>query len=131
MHPIMRSDFQRSFWVVLALTISLCGPLAAADPPAAATPAAPRFVDGLKEQTARVARLRDGTLIAIFLQSAQNGTELAARYSRDNGRIWGEIQALSPLPKAEMGWGSPEPLVDQDGELHVIYLKGRKKMPSG
>src|SRR5579872_4390413 len=114
-----------------AILLALFRPASAADPVDTASAAAPRFVDGLKEQTARVAKLRDGTLIAIFVQAGQAGPELVARNSRDNGDRWGEIQILTPLPNDERGWGSPEPLVDQDGELHVFFLKGRKKMPAG
>src|SRR5206468_4044177 len=130
MHVTKLLRFRRKSCARFVLPIFLAGSLATAEPSAAKAPIAPRFVDGLKEQTARVALLRDGTLIAIFLRNTQAGPELVARYSHDNGHVWGDIQGLCFLPKDDMGWGSPEPLVDQDGELHLFYLKGRKNNPS-
>ena len=70
-------------------------------------------------------------MIALFLRNASGFRGLAARDSRDNGRTWGEVRNLAPLPSDEGAWGSPEPLVDRDGELHVFLLKPRKKAPAG
>lgn len=123
--------FARCSWFAALLAMWAAGGLLAAERRADEKPAPPHFVEGLKEQTARVAKLKNGDLIAIFLQTTAEGPALVARTSRDNGTTWGEIETLAPLPKDDMGWGSPEPLADQDGELHVIYLKGRKKTPSG
>jgi hypothetical protein len=90
----------------------------------------PYFLTDLKE-TSRVAMLPDGTLLAIFARNEKGTPELVARPSHDNGRTWGDMQILTTLPKDEVGWAGPEPLVDRDGELHVFFLKSRKKSPSG
>jgi len=89
----------------------------------------PAFVSNLKE-VSRVGKLPDGKLIAIFTRDASGTTELVARPSTDNGKTWGEIQSLTLLPKDESAWGSPEPLVDHNGELQIFFLKVRK-IPSG
>jgi len=90
----------------------------------------PAWVLDLKE-IARLVRLPDKRLAGIFFRStAGGGPELCARYSTDNGKTWGPTEGLYQLP-TDGGGGSPEPLVDSKGELHVFYLKARKKMPSG
>src|SRR5262245_27354447 len=86
----------------LVLPILFTGSLVAAGLPVAKGPIAHRFVDGLREQTARVAVLPDRTLVAVFLRNTQAGPELVARYSHDNGWVWGEIQRLCFLPRDEI-----------------------------
>jgi hypothetical protein len=99
--------------------------------PAAAPPAAkPAFVSTLTE-TARIVRLPDGRWTAVFLRTADGRPEVAARSSADEGKTWGDARPLVALPKDEDGWGSPEPFIDRDGELHLFLLKPRKKTPSG
>lgn len=120
--------------VVLSATIfglSALSPKSAscAEPSATAVPA-PSFVTDLKE-VARLVRLPDGRLLAVFQRNTKEGPELSGRYSRDNGMTWEDAETLMPIPKEDAGFGSPEPLVDRDGELHVFLLKARKKMPSG
>jgi hypothetical protein len=78
----------------------------------------PYFLTDLKE-TSRVARLPDGTLLAVFARSEKGTPELVARPSHDNGRTWGDVQILTTFPRDEVGWAGPEPLVDRDGKLHV------------
>jgi len=90
----------------------------------------PRFLNNLKE-VSRVAKLPNGKLIAVFTRNNGSAPELVGRYSSDNGQTWSEVQSLTPLPKDESGWSSPEPLVDQGGELQIFFLKSRKKQLSG
>jgi hypothetical protein len=94
------------------------------------TASKPTFLHNLKE-VSRVVKLPDGKLLAVFTRNAAEGPELVARYSTDNGQTWGDMQSLTSLEKDDSGWGSPEPLVDQRGELQIFFLKSRKKQPSG
>jgi BNR repeat-like domain len=125
---------------VVGLLLAVSSPSAATDPqvpasrppgPGLKSPATPPyFLTDLKE-TARVARLPDGRLLAVFARNDEGTPELVARPSHDNGRTWGDVQLLTTLPKDDIGWAGPEPLVDHDEELHVFFLKSRKKLPSG
>jgi hypothetical protein len=90
----------------------------------------PSFLTSLDE-IARIVRLPDHRLLAIFQRTTPGQPELAGRYSTDNGRTWGPAVRLLGLPPDEMGWGSAEPFVDKRGELQLFFLKGRKKTPSG
>jgi hypothetical protein len=129
---------QRVFRTIVVISTAIIGVFAitnesapAADPPVAASSAPPpSFLTDLKE-VARLVRFPDGQLAAIFLRNTKDGTDLAGRFSGDNGKTWGEVRALMSIPKEDAGFGSPEPLVDRDGELHVFLLKSRKKIPSG
>jgi len=119
----------RKFRIAIFLLAALAGTYASGSEHFA-TPLKPAFLRNLKE-VSRVAKLPDGKLIAVFTRNAGGTPELVGRYSIDNGKTWSEIQSLTSLPKDESGWGSPEPLVDQRGELQIFFLKSRKKKPSG
>jgi hypothetical protein len=119
----------RKFIVTLFLLVCLIRiDSSAADP--LVTPIKPTFLHNLKE-VSRVAKLPDGKLMAVFTRNSGGTPELVTRYSTDNGQTWSQIETLTTLPKDESGWGSPEPLVDQQGELQIFFLKSRKKTPSG
>ena len=117
-------------FITLSLAAALGFGFSIASASRSAAPSKPAWVLDLKE-IARLVRLPDRRLAAIFFRStAGGGPELCARFSTDNGRTWGPTEGLYQLPK-DAGGGSPEPLVDSKGELHVFYLKARRKMPSG
>jgi hypothetical protein len=90
----------------------------------------PAWVPNLNE-IVRIVKLRDGKLIAVFLRTTATGPEAAARYSTDDGQTWSTAETLVALAKDADGWGSPEPLVDQAGEIHLFLLKPRKKAAAG
>jgi hypothetical protein len=90
----------------------------------------PGFVTGLGE-IARIVRLPDHQLLAVFQRTARGQLEIAGCSSADNGRTWSGAARLLSLPPDEMGWGSAESFVDNEGELHQFLLKGRKKAPAG
>jgi hypothetical protein len=111
-------------------TVALILLLAPAPATSAGPPAPPRFLTDLRE-TARVVRLHDSTLLAVFTRTTANGPELVARPSRDNGTNWGPVTTLTALPPGKPGWSGAEPLVDRSGELHVFFLQSREKRPAG
>ncbi|MBI3986539.1 MAG: exo-alpha-sialidase [Lentisphaerae bacterium] len=81
-----------------------------------------------------ILRLGDGTLQAVFPRCGEGigaekapyvASEIAARFSRDNGRTWTEEQALFRLPSAHGGWWGVEGIeafVDDQDEVHVFLL---------
>ena len=133
MHRFSRSPMYPAvtLWIPLAGLLRVASlSVAAAESPAPAA-RAPYFLTDLKE-TARVARLSDGTLLAIFTRSSGRGRRSWRLASRAITAGPGETpQTLTPLPQDDVGWSGAEPLVDRDGELHIFFLKSRKKKPSG
>ena len=62
----------------------------------------------------------DRQLAAIAMGTVSGTQGVVARYSRDNGQTWGEVQLLFPMVGQ---FGSPEPLIDRHGELQLFFLK--------
>lgn len=77
---------------------------------------------GTFDERPRIVLLPDGRLRALFLRRGEDGQEIAARYSDDDGLTWGEPETLFGLPKEPGGWGGLEALVDWDGALHIFLL---------
>jgi hypothetical protein len=76
-----------------------------------------------------------------FLQTKDGVTEVAARYSRDNGRGWSNPETLLKLRKEGGAWAGPLALLDHQAEVHLFFLKwenaksqiddGREGIPCG
>ncbi len=81
----------------------------------------PRAVAKFDEMP-KPALLPDGSLVAFFIPTVNGEQEVAARFSKDNGSSWSELQTLFKLPKGVGGFGYFEDLVDRDGEVHLFFL---------
>jgi hypothetical protein len=71
----------------------------------------------------RALLLPDGRLIALSIARDENRQQtMQARYSTDNGHTWTAPEDLFQLPKKAGGFGMFEAMVDQQGEIHIVYL---------
>jgi hypothetical protein len=88
-----------------------------------AGPRKPRWLTNLPGNW-RIVRLPDSRLAGLLAGEAEGQYGVIARYSSDNGQTWEEAKFLFPLNR---DMGSPEPLVDRNGELQLFFLKAREK----
>lgn len=86
-------------------------------------PVAPYFVSSLTQEW-MTCKKRDGELAAISTGAVGGQQGVVARFSRDNGRTWGPVRLLLSMPAR---FASPEPFVDQKGNLQLFFLVERKK----
>ena len=77
------------------------------------------------DERPRLALLRDGSLIGLFVRWHTGGQELAARRSTDGGVTWSDPEsglALAPEPGR---WGGCQVVVDNEGALHAFLMNDR------
>jgi len=74
------------------------------------------------DQKPIIVRIPDGTLMALFMRTADGVQSPTARQSSDNGDTWSDESPLFKLPTEPGTWAGFEALVDRDGELHLILL---------
>jgi hypothetical protein len=71
----------------------------------------------------RALLLSDGRLIALSIARDQSRQQrLQGRYSTDNGTTWSAPEDLLEFPREAGGFGLPEAMVDQDGEVQFFVL---------
>lgn len=70
-----------------------------------------------------IVRISGGTLMGSFIRTRDGGPEVAARYSKDNGLRWSDPQALLKLSTEGGAWAGPMALFDDQGEVHLFFLK--------
>lgn len=62
--------------------------------------------------------LPDGTIESYSRRGSANSTKLFKTVSRDEGRTWSKLEPVADLGPG--GWGGPMPLLDHEGELHIV-----------
>ena len=67
-------------------------------------------------------QLKDDTLLALFLQTADGAQEVAAQQSKDIGATWTERQTLLRLDKDTGIWNLPLAFAGRDGGVHLFFL---------
>ena len=70
-----------------------------------------------------IIRLSDGTLMGNFIRTLGEVSEVAARYSKNNGHGWSNPETLLKLGKEGGAWAGPMALLDQQAEVHLFFLK--------
>jgi hypothetical protein len=88
-----------------------------------ASPAPQPPVPVVTSEKFMVGRLPNNTLVGVFQRSAEGRQEIAAQYSKDNGRTWGESETLVKLPTGPGSFVPPMVLVDNTGELHLVFMR--------
>lgn len=70
--------------------------------------------------------LPDGTLAGFLLERDGEAQSIQMQTSPDGARTWTTPRTLLTLPSDSGGWGGPEVLVDNKGEVHLILLNDAK-----
>jgi hypothetical protein len=70
--------------------------------------------------------LKDGSLAGFSMVREEGKQVIQMQISTDGTRSWALAQTVLTLPEGVGGWGGPEVLVDNKGEVHLILLNDAK-----
>ena len=107
---------------LLVIAAALCIGAAAKDPATyQSAPSSPTKVAQLAGHLV-FAVLKDGTLAGFSMIREEGHQVIQMQTSSDGTRTWTQPQTVLTLPNDAGGWGGPEVLVDDRGEVHLILL---------